>query len=633
MPDELHLTGSTRRLVLTKPLGPDVLLLTGFNGSESLSRPFSYRLDMISERADLDPAELLGQTVNWFVQLAEDRQRRFSGIIRQFVRGERWERGVYVYHAEVVPWLWLLSRTADCRIFQNKSVKDILQDVFGKDPKAAGAGGFDLSGIKGSHPKRDYCVQYRETDFNFVSRLMEEEGIFYYFRHTETGHTLIAGDGASAFYSCEDESIEFYSNDDLVQHISHWVPRNEFRSGKWTQRDYNFKHPARNLETSVTTRLGPADAKSYEIFDYPGGYYEKSDGETLTESRIEEEETPYEEIDGQSTCIYFSPGAEFTLAPNKTATEHSYTLVAVQHYASDSSQLAGQGGPFNYANSFVCSHITANPMFRAPRITPRPVVHGPQTALVVGPSGDEIYCDKYGRIKVQFHWDRYGKKDESSSCWIRVAQAMAGNAWGAVFTPRIGMEVVVVFLEGDPDRPLVVGTVYNGDNKTPWGELNEYKTRSGFKSRSTLHGGPANFNELMFQDKKGEEWVFFHAEKDMERSVEHDETIEVGHDQTITVKNNRTETVKEGNDTITLEQGNRVLTVKMGDRNTEVSLGKDTLEAMQQIVLKVGQSKITIDQTSITLEAMMINIHGTVMTDVKGDAILTLQGGLTTINT
>jgi len=632
MPDELRLTEGQSRLALVTPLGKEQLLLTGFNGGESLSRLFSYRLDMISQNETIDPAALLGKKVSWTVRSTR-RERPFAGIVRQFVRGERWARGIYVYHAEIVPWLWLLSRNADCRIFQQKSVPDILRAIFRKCSPAD----FDLK-IKGDQPKREYCVQYRETDFNFVSRLMEEEGYFYYFRHSSSGHKLIIGNSPEAFYPCEDDQVEFRTNADIEDHVSVWTPRNEFRSGKWTQRDYNFEKPTQNLEAKETTKLPVGDFKTHEVYDYPGLYMEKSRGDALTKLRIEEEETPYEEVDGQGTCVFFSPGAKFRLARFiRRAEETSYTLVATQHHATDNTHLPGQGGIPTYANSFVCHGVKQADqpkLFRPPRITPKPVVHGPQTALVVGPHGEEIYCDKYGRIKVQFHWDREGKKDENSSCWVRVAQAMAGNGWGAVFTPRIGMEVIVVFLEGDPDRPLIVGTVYNGDNSTPWGgDLRQQKTRSGFKSRSTKNGESSNFNELMFEDKKGEEQVFFHAERDMERSVEHDEKIDIGNDQTITVKNDRTETVKDGNDTITLEKGNRTLTLKMGDRKTEVSLGSDSLEAMQKIELKVGQSKITIDQTSITLEAMMIKIHGTLMTDVKGDAMLTLKGGLTTINT
>jgi type VI secretion system secreted protein VgrG len=631
MPDDVLITEGTSRLSLTTPLGPRELILTGFNGSESLSRPFSFRLDMISQNAAIDAKALLGKEVSWAVRRGGGAQRPFSGIVRQFVRGERWARDIYVYHAEVVPWLWLLSRTADCRIFQNKSVTEIIEFVLDKNPKAD----FDLSAVKGHHPKREYCVQYRETDFNFVSRLMEEEGIFYFFRHSQAGHKMIIGDDRSAFYTCEDAEVEFRTNPDVEDYVSSWTPRNEFRPGRWTQRDYDFEHPTRNLETNSKTRLPVPDFGDYEIFDYPGGYTKKGDGDALTTLRIEEEEAPYEEIDGQGTCVHFSPGAKFRLGRFERESEESgYGLIATHHHATDDTHLPGQGGGASYANSFVCMPMPGrdNLLFRPPRNTAKPVVHGPQTAVVVGPEGEEIYCDKYGRIKVQFHWDRYGKTDENSSCWMRVAQWLAAGQWGAIFTPRIGMEVVVLFLEGDPDHPVVVGTLYNGDNMPPWA-LPDNKTQSGFKSRSSLKGGGANFNQLMFEDKKGAEEIRFHGERDFHRSVERDDTISVGNDQTIAIQNNRTETVKKGNDTITLEQGNRLLTVKMGDRKTEVSLGSDTLEAMQQIVLKVGQSQITIDQTSITLQAMMININGQVMTDVKAGAMLNLKGGITLINT
>jgi type VI secretion system secreted protein VgrG len=632
VPDEGQITEGTYRLWLSAPgFGDDDLILTGFNGSESLSRPFSYSLDMISPLSYIDPARLLGKQVSWAVRSAEG-DRPFSGIMRQLVRGERWARGYYAYHAEIVPWLWLLSRRADCRIFQNKSVKDIIEQVFKANDKAL----FDLSGIKGSHPTREYCVQYRETDFNFVSRLMEEEGIFYYFRHDKMSHKMMLGDDLSAFYTCEDAEVEYRTNPDLTQHISAWNARNEFRTGVWTQNDYDFEHPSRNMQTNKNTLLAVSDFRNYEIYDYPGGYVDKSVGDTLTKLRMEEEEAPFDEIDGQGTCVHFSPGAKFKVVRHELVKEEeAYTLLATNHHATDNTHMAGQGGSPTYANSFVC--VPSRVLFRPPRITPKPVIHGPQTAVVVGPSGEEIYCDEYGRIKVQFHWDRLGKNDENSSCFIRVAQWVASKQWGSVFTPRIGMEVIVQFLEGDPDRPLVIGTVYNGDNMPPWA-LPDNKTQSGFKSRSSLKGGAANFNELRFEDKKGNEDVVFHGEKDFHRSVEHDDVIEIGNDQTITVQNNRTETVKEGNDTITLEQGNRSLTVKMGDRTTEISMGSDTLEAMQKITLKVGQSSITIDQTSITLQSMQINITGQLtvningmMTTVDGSAVLSLGGGLVTI--
>jgi type VI secretion system secreted protein VgrG len=272
--------------------------------------------------------------------------------------------------------------------------------------------------------------------------------------------------------------------------------------------------------------------------------------------------------------------------------------------------------------------IPATVVYRPPRVTPKSIVHGAQTAVVVGPAGEEIYCDKYGRVKVQFHWDRYGNKDDKSSCFIRCAQWLAGPQWGAIFTPRIGMEVIVEFLEGDADRPIIVGTVYNGDNMPPYA-LPDNKTQSGFKSRSSLKGGSSNFNELRFEDKKGEEDIVVHAEKDYHRKVEHDDDLQVGNDQTIKIQNDRTETIQMGNDSVTIQTGNRSIVV---------SLGSSSLQAMQSITLKVGMSSIVIDPASITLNAMNINILGQltvniqgVMTTVTGSAMLTLGGGLLVI--
>ena len=611
------------RLSLTTPLGENVLILQEFSGTESLSQPFSFRLDMVSEQQSIAPNLLLGKAVTWSVAGPAGDQRHFSGIVREFVAAENWGRGYRVYHAEVVPWFWLLSRTADCRIFQNKSVKDILQTVLGENDQAD----FDLGGLKGSHPPREYCVQYRETDFNFLSRLMEEEGIFYFFRHAAGSHKMIVADDPSAFYTCPEHEVEYRGNPDVMSRVSAWLPRREFRPGVWTQRDYDFEAPAKNLETTKNTLLDVPTTRAYELYDYPGGYIDKEHGDNLTRLRMEEEEAPYGEIDGHGTCRHFAPGARFSLVKHDIASEQgNYTVATTQHRAADYTGFVGHDIPSYYANSFSC--LPGNALFRPPRLAPKPVVHGPQTAVVVGPAGEEIYCDKYGRVKVQFHWDRYGHKDDQSSCFIRVAQWLAGPQWGAIFTPRIGMEVIVDFLEGDPDRPIIVGTVYNADNMPPY-TLPGNKTQSGFKSRSSLKGTAANFNELRFEDKKGEEDIVFHAEKDYHRSVEHDDDLQVGNNQTITIHKDRTETVEQGNDSVTIQTG---------DRSIEVSLGSSTLEAMQKITLKVGMSSITIDQMSITLSAMNIKIQGQLavdiqgtMTTVTGSAVLTLGGGLLVI--
>jgi type VI secretion system secreted protein VgrG len=341
-----------------------------------------------------------------------------------------------------------------------------------------------------------------------------------------------------------------------------------------------------------------------------------------------------------------------------------YVLTDIEHNAHTTSFGTSKGAmEDHYSNSFRC--IPAPVHFRPPRLTPHPSVAGPQPAVVVGPSGEEIYVDKYGRIKVQFFWDRQGKKDENSSCWVRVSQLWAGKNWGAIFTPRIGQEVMVDFLEGDPDQPLVTGRVYNAEQMPPYA-LPANMTQSGIKTRSSKNGGSDNFNELRFEDKKGSEEVYFHAEKDMNRVVENNDTLKVGNDQTIEIKNNRTETVTTGNESVTIKTGNRLVEVsqgnddhkiKMGNRGVEISMGNDSLkismgnqttkldlgasstEAMQSITLRVGQSSIKIDQMGVTIKGMMISIQGQVQTEVKGlmttvnaDAMLTCKGAITMIN-
>jgi type VI secretion system secreted protein VgrG len=361
---------------------------------------------------------------------------------------------------------------------------------------------------------------------------------------------------------------------------------------------------------------------------------------------MEEEEAGYEVVTGSSEIQEFTPGGKFTVKAHEIQSEvgKSFVLTSVSHTGTDYTYFNDERTP-QYSNLF--SAIPDSRAFRPARLTPKPLVQGPQTAVVVGPSGEEIYTDKYGRIKVQFFWDRVGAKDEKSSCWIRVAEALAGKNWGSIFTPRIGHEVVVEFLEGDPDRPLIIGTVYNDSMMPPY-TLPDNKTQSGLKTRSSKGGGSDNFNELRFEDLKGSEDIFFHAEKDFHREVEHDDDLKVGNDQTITIKNNRTEEVTQGNEKITIKQGDRdviiemgneSLEIKMGNQTTKLDLGASSTEAMQSITLKVGENSITIDQMGVTIKGMMVSIQGQIQTQVKGtmtqingDAMLQMQGGITMIN-
>jgi type VI secretion system secreted protein VgrG len=667
-------TQDNRLLAVKTPLGKDVLLLYAFSGREELSRLFRYDLDMLSEKGQITAKDIVGKPVTWQVNSpAATGPRYFHGHVSRFVAGAVRPHGLRHYQAEVVPWLWFLTRTTDCRIFQNQTAPDIIEKIF----KDLGFSDYQRS-LRGSYSKREYCVQYRETDFAFVSRLMEQEGIFYFFRHENGKHTLVLADQKGAFQDCPEKEVAYEPGSLDPDHVSRWEHAYEFRSGKWAQTDYNFETPSTELMTRSTTVVSLTDNKKFEHYDYPGAYRVKANGEGWTKVRMEEEEAPYDVVSGASTCRTFTPGGKFTLKKHTCDGEagKGYAITSIEHRASDDSYEENKVGAA-YGNTFTCIPDSVN--FRPARRTPRPVVQGPQTAVVVGTKGEEIYTDKYGRVKVQFFWDREGKKDENSSCWIRVAQNWAGKNWGIVFHPRIGQEVVVDFLEGDPDRPLITGRVYNAEQMPPY-ELPANQTQSVLKTRSSKGGGTDNFNELRFEDKKGSEDIFFHAEKDFHREVEHDDDLKVGHDQTIEVKNDRTETVKEGNEKVTVKKGNRTvivdtgndthqvkkgnrevsidtgndtLKVKTGNREVSIDTGNDTLtiktgnlsikanlgkievEAMQSIQLKVGQSSIKIDQAGVTIQGMTIKIQGQIQTQVKGlitqvsgDALLQLKGGV-----
>ena len=480
---------------------------------------------------------------------------------------------------------------------------------------------------------------------------MEEEGVFYQFRHENGRHTFVMADATSAYEDVPEGTIDFVQGDQDWDSINHWAHSFAMTTGGYEARDYNYLEPTANMSTTRPTVAGGA-RRELKLYDYPGRYPVKGDGDAIAEWRIQEEETGHERIVGAGRVRTFSPGRTFTLA-NVAGETDQQVLTWVRHEARDDTQIAGQGDRVFYANTFTC--MPASQTFRPPRVTPKAEVRGMQTAVVVGPSGSEIHTDEHGRIKVQFHWDRYGQNDDNSSCWIRVAQTWAGPQWGAQFLPRLGHEVVVAFIEGDPDRPHVVGSVDNGQNRPPF-TLPTNKTQSGVRSRSSLNGSGQNCNEFRFEDKKGQEEVFLHAEKDLLHDVENDETIDIGHDQTMTVQNNRTKTIREGNETITLEQGNRTTTLRQGNDTLNVDTGNRsvsitgtdsldvtrtismsgtqgvTIESNMSIELKVGANSIKIDQSGITIKGMMVKVNGSGMVQVQAGGILSLSGSMVKIN-
>jgi type VI secretion system secreted protein VgrG len=586
----LHFTQDNRTLAMATPLGEDVLLLAGFEGEEALSGLFRYQLTMYSESHDISPSDIVGQNVTWCVQTADWGPQFFNGFVSRFAAGSGRIQGLRAYRAEVVPWLWFLTRTANCRIFQNKSTPEIIETVF----KDLGFTDYELV-LRHCYPKREYCVQYRETAFNFVSRLMEQEGIFYFFRHENGKHTLVLADQNSVFEECPDSPVSYTEGSKALNHISSWDHQYAFRSGRWAQTDYYFETPSANLLTTTDTLVDIATARQFEVFDYPGDYRVKDAGKSLTRVRMEEEEASFDVMTGASTCATFTPGAKFTLTGHEANGDvgKPYVLTSVQHSARDASydSTAGKG---KYTNTFTC--IPASVAFRPTRTATTPVVFGAQTAVVVGPRGQEIYTDKYGRIKVQFFWDREGKKDENSSCWMRVSEAWAGKGWGVVSTPRIGQEVIVDFLEGDPDRPLVTGRVFNAEQMPPF-NLPGGRNITGLKSNSTPGGG--GYNEISVDDTKGKEKVTIHAQHDMGTTVEHDEALTIhhdrtkiiDHDETTHVKHDRTETV-DNNETIVIG-ANRMESVKANESITVLQT-RTRMVGINESVTVGGAQEITV---------------------------------------
>ena len=496
-------------------LGENEVVLTSFAGTEGISRLFEFNLELVSERDDLKPAEVVGQSVSFAIERANGEQRYFHGFISEFHAGDLNDHRHREYSATVVPWLWFLTQTADCKIFQNKKVPQILEEVF----KSLGFSDFETSEIKEDHPEWEYCVQYRETDFNFVSRLMEQEGIFYYFRHERNRHVLVLADQKNAYEDCQEKEVDFPEQVDQQPkegQITAWHRSFRFHTGKWAHTDYDFSKPSTDLTGEAVTTSKLPKVKDYEIFDYPGEFTEVSVSTNVAKIRLGEDETSAETISASSLCKTFTPGGKFKLRSHCIKSEMgTYAITSIEHWAHETlAYETGEGGTQEYRNRFHA--IPHDTTYRPRRVTSKPVVSGAQTAVVVGPKGEEIYCDKYGRVKVQFHWDREGKRDENSSCWIRCMQVSAGNRWGTVFLPRIGQEVVVEFLEGDPDRPIVTGVVYN-EEQMPHYALPEHKTKSYFKTNSSKGGD--GFNELCFEDKAGEERIFLHAQKDMDVRV------------------------------------------------------------------------------------------------------------------
>jgi type VI secretion system secreted protein VgrG len=599
------------------PLAAEDLIFHAMTGTEALSTLFDFSLTLVSELISIAPKTLLGQDITLAIETEDQGTTRYlSGLCTRFALVGRHNQ-YHVYRADLKPWLWLASRRSDSKIFQQMKVPDIIESVLARY-------GFPVKrALSGTYRLWDYCVQYHETDLSFVSRLMEHEGIYYYFEHSAGKHVLVLCDGASSHKPLAPRSsINFVGLDAAAverdEHFYTWRPREEIDPGEYITNDYDFTRPKAELTTKDRRVVGHT-FDSWERYLWPGGYTDIGDGETYARTRRESLQSEQTRATGEGNLRTLAPGYLMTLARCPRSEQNGEHLIVGVRYelksnAHGMADLAAKGVEWDFATLTQPASIPYRPQL----LTPKPRSHGPQVAVVVGPPGEEIYTDEYGRVKVQFPWDRYGQNNQHSSCWMRVSHPWAGSNYGAIHIPRIGQEVIVDHIDGDPDYPLVTGRVYNADQMPPWA-LPDNKTQSGILTRSSKGGAtgagkkaePGDANAIRFEDKKGEEQLWLHAQKDQLTEVENDETKWVGRDRRKTIdrdelnhiQRDRTETV-DRNETITVHgwrdeevDGNETITIHSNrkervDHNESISIGDNRSEDVgKNETIKIGSNR------------------------------------------
>ena len=584
MADPVGFSQENQYLAVTTPLGDDVLILQAVRGTEGLSSLFRYELEMVSEDPEIDFTAIVGKTVTAAIYSADGQTSRYvDGLVTDFSQHDSDPR-LWTYRAIIRPKFWLGTRKTDCRIFQDVSVTEIIEQLLGE----IGVTDYALE-TTSAYQSRTYCVQYNETVFDFLNRLMEDEGIFYFHRHEEGKHTLVLADDADAHATCPGINRATYrptgqsgrEDEDAVHQLSY---SERVVSDHYATDDYNFQTPSTELMASAD---GDGSGSDMEVYEYPGGYMAKSNGDSRASLRIQEFEALSKSLEGRSSMKSFIAGYAFSLIwHGRDSLNADYVL----------GELSIRADKDRYENGFVA--FPKSLAYRPQRKTQRPRIHGTQTALVTGKAGEEIWTDEFGRVKVQFHWDREGQKDENTSCWVRVAQGWAGKSWGTWFLPRIGMEVVVTFLEGDPDRPLITGCVYNGEQVQPY-TLPDDQTKATMKSNSSKGGN--GYNEFRFEDLAGKEEIFLHAQKDWNSVVE----------------NARTTTVKDDDDTVTIEKGNRIFEVQTGDETHSV-------KGDRKLTVNGSQTHKTDNGFTHTVtKDYKLTISGDLIIDVGGDIKIT----------
>lgn len=645
------MAADTRLLTITSTLPSGALVPTRLSVVESLGEPYAIEVDVLGEDAALQPKDLLTKPITVTVRqplATSPLIRHFHGLVVEWQRLGPGAAGRTAYRLVAVPGLWRLGLRENCRVFQDKSVKDIVTAVLSEHEQPAPSWGMlpALSPIP-------YCTQFNETDLAFVSRLLEEHGLTYYFAHTASSHTLHISATAPGFPSFDGGDVAVVHGSALASELSSWTRTNQVRSSAVNLNDMDGE---RSQPSVVLTKVSQTRAYGGEPSMWGAGKVQHWPGGMSTRTGLDPaavamgaRESASEQFEGESLDPRFTAGVRMPIAVRDEGgaqDKQSYVVTAVRHEAGDSSGLvAGAGGTEYYKGTLqlVSSQRTWMPAARHPR----PMMNGVYSAKVTGPKDEQIHVDEFGRIKVRFRWDTTGPDTDASSCWVRVAQAAAGAWGGAWFLPRVGDEVLVSFLDGDPDRPVVIGSVYGKDAKPPFGP-GANRSQSGISTRSYKSSSASDSNVFRFEDKKDSEEILLHAQKDLKVEVENDETRSVDHDQTETIKNSRTTTISDADDKLTLSKGNRKVEIKSGNDNltldkgdltVKCSLGSVTIEAMKQITLKVGQSTLVIDQTGITAKGTIISdeaqgIHKTKapLVQVNADGMAVVKGGLVMLN-
>jgi len=620
-------------------LGDDSLIMNSFQGKEGISVPFHFTLELFTTKETEDASKLLGKNISWLVSpKADSKGLWFDGKVFSVSQGHNSLNKTRSLSVNVVPWFFLLSQTKNRKVWVQKSVKEITEDLFKKYPDAK----YELN-LSETYKPLDCLIQCDQSDYDFLSWLWETNGIFYFFKFEKNKHTMVIGDSKTVFKDANPSSFGFNPSAKFFGEIHEWSHDFKWVLGKTSTNDYNFEKPTSPLENKTNTTLTISGNTSYEYYQYPGGYLESGDGKKASSLILAAEESQYESVAGKSAALGFVSGLKFKLKSHPISSEANkgYVISEVRHYGNIEES---SNNPL-YENSFECFPDTVK--YIPSRKVSKYLIAGVHNAIVVGPSGKEVFTDKFGRIKIQFLWDRDGKKDEKSSFWVRVSQLWAGKSFGFFNLPRIGEEVMVAFEEGDPSRPVVVGRLYNAEQKCPY-NLPDNALTTGIKTRSSPNGTNEDFNEIRFQDDKDKELLYIQANKDMKSFVKNDYSLTIENKQFIQIKSDSSTAITEGKCVFQVQKGerqttikgNESLTVQSGDMVIKISSGSFSINSAKAIELVVGGNHIKIDvkgieivagPSAVKLDPSGVNIKGP-MLDFAGSAMTKISGGITMIN-